>query len=88
MRIAGSGCVSPDDLEAAWPGVQAAALRALVLDECARPDGRGLLDLRPLRLEARPPGSASVTWNHPGPAQVSSRATLPFPARLVEDLRA
>ncbi len=54
MRIAGSGCVSPDDLEAAWPGVQAAALRALVLDECARPDGRGLLDLRPLRLEARP----------------------------------
>jgi len=54
MRVAGSGCVAPGDLEAAWPAVVADALTALVLDECARPDGRGLRDLRPLHAEARP----------------------------------
>lgn len=46
--------MSSSDLEAAWPAVQAAAVWELVASECARPDGRGLRDLRPLRLEARP----------------------------------
>lgn len=52
-RIAGSGCVSSSDLEAAWPAAIAGRLRALVLDDCVRPDGRGLRDVRPLRQEAR-----------------------------------
>ena len=55
-RIAGSGCVSSSDLEAAWPAAVAGRVRALVLDECVRPDGRGLRDVRRLRQEARAQG--------------------------------
>ncbi|KAK9825881.1 hypothetical protein WJX81_000620 [Elliptochloris bilobata] len=76
-RVAGSGCVSPGDLEAAWPDVVADAVRALVLNECVRPDGRGLRDLRPLRIEALPATTAHGTAVlAAGDTQVLASATV------------
>ena len=49
MRLAGSGCVSPRDLDEAWPQLQAASLRDLALHDNARPDGRGSADVRLLQ---------------------------------------
>ena len=54
MRIPGSGTASPRDIDLAWEELQASALRDLVLKENSRPDGRGLLDLRPLDCEVIP----------------------------------
>ena len=51
MRIPGSGTASPRDIDLAWEELQAAALRDLILKRNARPDGRGLLDLRGLECE-------------------------------------
>ena len=51
MRIPGSGTASPRDIDLAWEELQAAALRKLILKHNARPDGRGLLDLRSLECE-------------------------------------
>lgn len=51
MRIAGSGTASPRDVDLGWEDLQAAALRDLILKSNARPDGRGLLDLRGLECE-------------------------------------
>lgn len=46
MRVAGSGCTSPRDIDDSWIEIQAAALRSLVLSDNARPDGRGFADSR------------------------------------------
>ena len=47
MRVPGSGCVSPMDLDHAWSHLVGSCLREMVLDANMRPDGRGLIDLRP-----------------------------------------
>ncbi|CAL8469255.1 g8796 [Coccomyxa elongata] len=46
MRVPGSGCASPKDIDSSWEQIQAAALRFLVLSGHARPDGRGFKDAR------------------------------------------
>ncbi len=46
MRVPGSGCASPKDIDGSWTNIQAAALRSLVLSGNARPDGRGFADAR------------------------------------------
>lgn len=51
MRLPGSGTASPRDIDLAWEDLQAGALGDLVLNRNARPDGRGLSDLRPLDCE-------------------------------------
>lgn len=54
MRVPGSGCTSPKDIDSSWEHIQAAALRSLVLSGHARPDGRGFKD-------ARQPSSRVIT---------------------------
>ncbi len=51
MRVPNSGTASPRDIDLGWEQLQAAALQTLVLERNARPDGRGLSDLRELRCE-------------------------------------
>ena len=51
MRVPNSGTASPRDINLGWEQLQAAALQTLVLKRNARPDGRGLSDLRDLRCE-------------------------------------
>ena len=51
MRVPNSGTASPRDIDLGWEQLQAAALQTLVLERNARPDGRGLTDLRELRCE-------------------------------------
>jgi hypothetical protein len=53
MRVAGSGCASPRDIDEAWAEIQVAALSNLALAHNARPDGRGFADVRPLQLSVR-----------------------------------
>ena len=50
-RVPGSGCVSPGDLDHAFATAVARARRGMVMGEGVRPDGRGLVDLRPLAAE-------------------------------------
>ena len=59
MRIPGSGTASPRDIDLAWEDLQAATLRDLILKHNARPDGRGLLDLRGLEGEVISEGPSS-----------------------------
>jgi polyribonucleotide nucleotidyltransferase len=51
-RIPGSGCVTGSDVDAAFGAAAAAEARAMAVDDGLRPDGRGPIDLRPLRAEA------------------------------------
>jgi hypothetical protein len=46
MRVPGSGCASPKDIDGSWTAIQTAALKSLVLSGNARPDGRGFADAR------------------------------------------
>ncbi|CAK0784195.1 hypothetical protein CVIRNUC_007399 [Coccomyxa viridis] len=77
MRVPNSGTASPRDIDLGWEQLQAAALQTLVLERNARPDGRGLSDLRELRCEVGclpvVHGSALVS---PGSSQVLSVATV------------
>ena len=49
--MAGSGCVSPSDLEHAFTALLLRTLRALALEEGLRADGRGPIDLREVYCE-------------------------------------
>ena len=51
MRVPNSGTASPRDIDLGWEQLQEAALQTLILERNARPDGRGLSDLRELRCE-------------------------------------
>ena len=57
MRVPNSGTASPRDIDLGWEQLQEAALQILTLERNARPDGRGLSDLRELRCEVGPPSS-------------------------------
>lgn len=50
-RVAGSGCVSPSDLDHAFTALIMRTLRVLAVQEGLRPDGRGLIDLRDIHCE-------------------------------------
>jgi hypothetical protein len=64
MRVPGSGCASPRDIQLAWSHIQAAALRDLLFSDNARPDGRGFKDTRPLSCHVR---FYSILVPAPGP---------------------
>ncbi|KAK9811328.1 hypothetical protein WJX72_001896 [[Myrmecia] bisecta] len=48
IRLRGSGCASPADIDHAWAALEAAVVRDMALADNVRVDGRGLVDLRPL----------------------------------------
>ena len=50
-RVAGSGCASPTDIDAALAAVISETMRQMALDDGLRVDGRGLIDLRPVFCE-------------------------------------
>lgn len=51
--MAGSGCSSPTDIDAAFAAAVSGTLRRMALDDGLRVDGRGLVDLRPVFCEVR-----------------------------------
>jgi len=62
MRVAGSGCTSPRDIDDSWIEIQAAALRSLVLSDNARPDGRGFADSRQSSCQVTPLSSSCLSY--------------------------
>lgn len=77
MRVAGSGCVSPLDLDVAWPHLVSMCVSELACKENLRNDGRGLLDSRQqsqaVGLLCQTHGSALFSQ---GATQVLSSATI------------
>ena len=51
VRVPGSGCVTPADLDHAFNAVLGAAMRRLAVEEGWRCDGRGSIDVRPVHCE-------------------------------------
>ena len=51
LRMPGSGCVSPSDLDWAWRELVASVQRHLILRDNVRSDGRGLVDRRPVHCQ-------------------------------------
>jgi polyribonucleotide nucleotidyltransferase len=51
-RVPGSGCVTNSDVEHAFSAVLGSTMRSLVIQEGLRPDGRGPIDLRRVKIEA------------------------------------
>lgn len=52
VRVPGSGCVSPTDLDHIFEAAIGTELRRMVLQNGIRPDGRGPIDLRAVSMEA------------------------------------
>lgn len=52
VRVPGSGCVSPTDLDHVFEAAIGSELRRMVLQDGIRPDGRGPIDLRAMSIEA------------------------------------
>jgi len=51
-RVPGSGCVTASDIDHAFSAALGSELRALAIQEGLRADGRGPIDIRPLKVDA------------------------------------